>query len=116
MSTTTVQSDQLPTTIRAYLAAHATRDVDAALRVFAPTAVVVDQDQTFRGSEDILRFLRKAGTEFTYTTEFVGAQRIDDAHWVVTNRLKGDFPGGTVELSYRFVMEDDLITELVIGL
>ena len=110
-----IQPAQLPATIRGYLAAHAARDADAALRAFAPDAVVVDQGQTFRGTDEILGFLREAGAEFSYTTELIGAQRIDDAHWVATNRLEGDFPGGVAELDYRFTIDGDLITELVIA-
>jgi ketosteroid isomerase-like protein len=112
---TTIQPTQLPDPIRAYLAAHAAGEADAAARTFAPTAVVVDQGQTFRGTQEILDFLRDAGGEFTYTTELIGAQRLDDAHWIAANRLEGDFPGGVAELSYRFTLADDLIVELVIA-
>jgi ketosteroid isomerase-like protein len=114
-TSTSIQSAELPATIRDYLAAHAARDVDTALGAFAPFAVVVDQDQTFRGAEEILRFLRQAGAEFSYTTELTGAERVDDTHWVATIRLGGDFPGGVADLSYSFAMEGELITELVIA-
>ncbi|MGD9529838.1 MAG: nuclear transport factor 2 family protein, partial [Pseudonocardia sp.] len=97
-----IEPAQLPPTIRGYLRARAARDTDAALRAFTPTAVVVDQDESFRGTERILGFLREAGAEFSYTTELIGARRIDDAHWVATNRLEGDFPGGVADLDYRF--------------
>ncbi|WP_369255222.1 nuclear transport factor 2 family protein [Geodermatophilus amargosae] len=113
---TGIRPDQLPAPIRGYLAAHAARDADAALRAFTPTAVVVDDGTTHRGTEEIRRFLSRAGAEFSYTTELVGAQRVDDAHWVAVNRLEGDFPGGVVELGYRFVMDGDLIAELDIAL
>ena len=112
---TTIDPTQLPATIRAYLAAHAAGEADAAARTFASTAVVVDQDETFRGTEEVLDFLRNAGGEFTYTTELIGAQRIDEAHWVAVNRIEGDFPGGVADLSYRFTLADDLLVELVIA-
>jgi hypothetical protein len=112
---TTIDPTQLPATIRAYLAAHAAKEADAASRAFAPTAVVIDQDETFRGTEEVLDFLRNAGGEFTYTTELIGAQRIDEARWVAVNRIEGDFPGGVADLSYRFTLADDLIVELVIA-
>jgi hypothetical protein len=67
------------------------------------------------GTDEIRGFLSRAGAEFTYTTELVGAQRVDDERWVVTNRLEGDFPGGVAELRYRFAMDGDLIAELVIA-
>lgn len=112
---TPVDPTQLPATIRAYLAAHAAGEADAASRTFAPTAVVVDQDETFRGAAQVLDFLRNAGGDFTYTTELIGAQRIDESHWVAVNRLEGDFPGGVADLGYRFTLADDLILELVIA-
>jgi len=112
---TSIQPDELPATVRDFLTAHAARDVDAALRAFTPTAVVVDQGQTFRGSGEVLDFLRNAGAEFSYTTELVGAQRVDGTRWVAVNRLAGNFPGGLAELDYRFAMEGHLIAELVIA-
>ncbi len=112
---TSIQPSELPATVRGFLAAHTARDVDAAIRTFTPTAVVVDQGHTFRGTDEVLGFLRSAGAEFTYTTELVGAQRIDEARYVATNRLEGDFPGSLADLDYRFAMDGDLIAELVIA-
>ncbi|MGY1640569.1 nuclear transport factor 2 family protein [Geodermatophilus sp. SYSU D00703] len=112
---TSIQPGELPAAVRGFLAAHAARDVDAAIRAFGPTAVVVDQGQTFRGADEVRGFLSDAGAEYTYTTELIGAQRIDDARCVVTHRLEGDFPGGVVELGYSFAMDGDLIAELVIA-
>ena len=110
---TSISHDQLPATIRGYLAAHVAGDADTALRAFTPTAVVVDDGRTYRGTEEVRRFLSKA--EFDYTTTFLAAERTDDGHWTVTNRLEGDFPGGVVDLRYRFVMDGDLVAELVIA-
>lgn len=112
---TSIQPSELPATIRGFLTAHAARDVDAAIRAFSSTAVVVDQGQTFRGTDEVREFLRSAGVEFTYTTELIGAQRIDDTHCVATNRREGDFPGGLAELDHRFAMDGDLVVELVIA-
>ena len=90
--------------------------MDAAARTFAPTAVVVDQGETFRGTAEVLGFLRHQGGEFTYTTELLGASaRSTTTHWVAVNHLEGDFPGGVADLDYRFTLDDGLITELEIG-
>lgn len=104
----------LPATIRAFLAAHVARETDAALRAFTPDAVIVDQGESFRGTERVRWFLEHAGSEFTYTTELIGAQRRDERHWVAVNHIEGDFPGGVADLSYRFTLTDDLISELTI--
>jgi hypothetical protein len=112
---TSIRPDQLPAPIRGFLDAHVARDGDAALRAFSATAVVVDDGTTYRGSEEVRRFLAEAGDGFRYTTELISAQRVDDTHWIATHRLEGDFPGGVVELAYRFAMAGDLIAELVIA-
>jgi ketosteroid isomerase-like protein len=109
---TTIQPTELPAPIRGFLAAHVARDADTAIRAFTPDAVVTDEGRTFRGTEEILGFLRHSGSEFSYTTELTGAQRLDDEHWVVVNHLEGDFPGGVVDLAYRFTMAADRIAEL----
>lgn len=113
--TQTIDPTDLPTTVRAFLAAHTAREVDAAARTFTADAVVTDQGETFRGSEQVRSFLEHAGSEFTYTTELIGARRVDDAHWVAVIQLEGDFPGGVADLDYRFTLAGDLISELAIG-
>ncbi len=105
----------LPATVRDYLAAHTARDTDAALAAFAPTAVVVDDGRTYRGTDEVRGFLADAGSEFTYTTDLVAAQRLDADRWTATLHLEGDFPGGVVDLVYRFVMAGGRIAELVIA-
>ena len=112
---TDLPSDLLPTTVSGFFAAHVVRDAETASSFFTEDAVVVDQGETFRGRGHIHAFLRDAGSEFRYTTEQIGARRVDDAHWVVTVRLEGTFPGGVAELDYRFALRDDVVAELVIA-
>lgn len=114
-ATDAIEPSGLPAVIRSYLAAHMARDADTAVRAFTSDAVVTDEGHTYRGTDQVLEFLRSAGGQFTYTTDLVAAERVDDAHWVATNRLEGDFPGGVVELRYRFALVDDLVAELVIA-
>jgi ketosteroid isomerase-like protein len=110
-----IRPDELPATIRRFLAAHSAREAGAAARAFTHDAVVVDQNETFRGTEQVRHFLQSSGSEFTYTTELIAARRDDDAHWAVVNRIEGDFPGGVADLDYRFTVTDGLIKELTIG-
>ncbi|MDS0139271.1 MULTISPECIES: nuclear transport factor 2 family protein [unclassified Amycolatopsis] len=111
----TQHTDLLPATVREFLAAHIARDAGTASSFLTEDAVLVDQGETFHGREKTHAFLRDAGSEFEYTTEQIGARRVDDAHWVVTVRLEGTFPGGVAELDYRFALRDGLIAELVIA-
>ena len=112
---TDLPSNLLPTTVREFFAAHVVHDADTASSLLTEDAVIVDQDETFRGKEEVHAFLRDAGSEFEYTTEQIGAHRVDDNHWVVTVRLEGTFPGGVAELDYRFTLRDGLIADLVIA-
>ncbi len=111
----TVPITSLPPAVRAYLTAHAARDVDGALAAFAPTAQVTDQGETFEGTAAIRRFLDAAGAEFTYTTRHLGAQRTAGSTWDVQVRIEGDFPGGVADLTYRFELSDDLVRRLDIA-
>jgi hypothetical protein len=45
---------------------------------------------------------------------FIGAARVDDAHSDVVQHLDGDFPGGVVDLHYRFTLSGALIIQLTI--
>lgn len=112
---TRIPPAELPPAVRDYLTAHEAHDVEGALRAFAPSAVVVDDGTTYRGTAEVRQFLARAGTAYRYTTRLVGVQRVDDARWVVTCRLEGDFPGGVVDLRYRFVLSEALVAELVIA-
>ncbi len=40
---------------------------------------------------------------------------LDEASYVASNRLEGDFPGGLADLYHRFALDGDLIAELVIA-
>lgn len=112
---TDIDPTDLPGPIRSFLDARVARDTDTACRSFGPDPVVVDDGRTYRGADEVRAFLLEAGAEFRYTIELVGAQRVDDEHWVVFNRIEGDFPGGAADLAYRFTMDGDDITELLIA-
>ena len=111
---TTVEPGRLPAVITAYLAAHRTRDLDRALACYTDDAVAVDEGSTYRGHQEIRDWLTRTGSEYTYTSDLVAAERDDDNHWVATHHLEGDFPGGTVDLRFQFTLRDDRIAELVI--
>ncbi|WP_148574625.1 nuclear transport factor 2 family protein [Nocardioides caldifontis] len=114
-SPTAIDPAQLPASVRGYLDARAASDVDAALRAFTPEATITDEGRTYRGPEELLKFLQHAGAQYQFTIELVGAQRVDDRRWVASHRLEGNFPGGVAELDFTFVLDGDLVAELVIA-
>ena len=110
-------TESLPTAITTYLeAADPSRpaDLDTLMSIFAADATVTDEGRTYRGDE-IRAWREHTASEYTYTVELLGTERIDDDHYVLTNHLEGDFPGGQVNLKYRFALRDDLITSLEIA-
>ncbi|MEU4151145.1 nuclear transport factor 2 family protein [Streptomyces sp. NPDC026659] len=106
---------ELPEVVRRYLRAHDAHDVPAALATFTTGATVADDGQTHEGTAAITRWLERTGSEYTYTTTLVGAERDGPDRYTVVQHLEGDFPGGTVDLRYRFVLDRGLISGLDIA-
>ncbi|MBP8532570.1 nuclear transport factor 2 family protein [Streptomyces sp. MK37H] len=113
--TTPLDATDLPDAVKRYLKAHNEHDVSAASTALAPDATVVDDGNTYEGIPAIERWLDRATSEFTYTTTFLGAEHEGPDHCTVTQRLEGDFPGGTVDLRYRFTLHQGLISHLTIA-
>lgn len=111
---TTTSWDELPATITTYLTAHEAKDAATAIKTFAADAVVTDEGHTYRGIDEIRGWLNSAGTEYTFTTDFVGATTLDPARIDVVQHLEGNFPGGVADLHFRFTTDGALISRLVI--
>lgn len=105
----------VPNAIRQYQAAHDSHDVAVALAQFTLTASVIDDGKKYDGTVGVETFLRKAGSEYTYTRTLIAAEEVSVNCWRVTNRLEGNFPGGIVDLSYEFLLEEGFISRLVIA-
>ena len=103
-----------PDVIRRYLEAQDRRDTAAALAAFTPDAHVLDDGQDYRGLDAVRDWLTKASTQFSYTRTFLDAKSERPNVWLVSNRLRGDFPGGVVDLRYTFTLVDGLIADLAI--
>jgi len=108
---TNTTTEQLPTTIRAFIEAHEARDADAALALLTPGAVISDVGESFTGEDSLRRFVSEAGAEFTYTDE-ITTVTLEGEIWVVGHHLEGDFPGGVADLDYRFSLEGEQIARL----
>ncbi|MET8368368.1 nuclear transport factor 2 family protein [Micromonospora profundi] len=111
---TVISWDELPAPIAAYLPAHQARDTETAISAFAADAEVTDEGRTHRGPDEIRFWLDNGASEYTYTTEFVGASRTGEGQIDVVQHLEGNFPGGSADLHYRFDLEGALIRRLVI--
>ncbi len=105
-------TDHVPDIITTYQLAHDRHDIDAALATFSPDATVVDDGRTHVGTAEIRAWLDRTTNEFTYTRSLTGADDHGDGAYTVRNHLAGNFPGGQVDLRYRFELRDDLIQSL----
>ncbi|MFG1905694.1 nuclear transport factor 2 family protein [Kribbella sp. NPDC048928] len=85
------------------------------LAAFATDATVVDNEHSYTGHDEIHRWREAEMSKYTYTVMATHVEKFDDTRYVVTNRLEGDFPGGVVDIIYRFTLAGDLITRLEIA-
>ncbi|WBB53795.1 nuclear transport factor 2 family protein [Verrucosispora sp. WMMD573] len=106
--------DELPAAITTFLPAHEARDTKTAIDAFALDALVTDEGRTYHGRDKIRGWLERSSSEYTYTTEFVSATHGGEAGWDIVQHLEGDFPGRMVDLHYRFTLDGERITRLVI--
>jgi hypothetical protein len=106
--------DILPGVVTGYLAAHQARDMDKAGACFVPDALVRDDGHTHRGTDEIRDWLARGNGEYRWTATLTGATRIDDSRYEARQHIEGDFPGGVVDLRFRFTLRDGLVSELVI--
>ena len=105
----------MPDVIDRYLRAHDRLDTDASLATFAPDAAVVDDGHTYVGLDAIRGWLDHGASEYTYTRTLTGVDGDGADTFVVHNHLAGDFPGGEVDLRFRFELSDGLIRRLEIA-
>ncbi|MFE7779170.1 nuclear transport factor 2 family protein [Streptomyces sp. NPDC057445] len=110
----TIDPAALPDVITRYLDAHREHDTVRAVTAFTGDATVVDDGRTYDGTEAIEEWLNRSSSEYTYTIGLTRAHRTDDTHFVATQHLEGDFPGGVVDLRYRFSLRGGRIERLVI--
>ena len=108
----------LPTVISDYLAASDRGDLDALVACFSDDAVVLDEDQEWLGRAGIRQWREKVANAYEYTVEVRGVAQQGSVDGVqrydVHTHLEGNFPGGTVDLTFRFGLRDDRITTLQI--
>jgi NADPH:quinone reductase-like Zn-dependent oxidoreductase len=109
-----VSGPPLPPVVSRYLHSHEGKDVAVALETFSSDATVRDQEATYRGTSEIERWLDATSRELTYSIEALAVRVDPDGDIVVSTRLEGDFPGAEVELDYRFTLDGDRITKLLI--
>ena len=110
--------NSLPTIISDYMAASDSKDVDAIVACFTDDAVVIDENQEWRGRARIREWRERVATAYEYTVEVrdvASRGQVDglERHDIDTH-LEGNFPGGTVDLTNRFGLRDGYVARLEI--
>lgn len=85
------------------------------VEAFTADARVTDEGIDYDGRDGIPAWLDKTLSEYTYTTALIGQHQEGPDQWTVLAHLEGDFPGGVVDLRYRFSLEQDRISRLIIA-
>ncbi|MFE7710422.1 nuclear transport factor 2 family protein [Streptomyces sp. NPDC057486] len=110
--TQNIAPEALPEVITRFLNSHRAHDTATALSAFRADATVTDEGKTHGGVPAIETWMTQSASEYTYTIELIGAQKVDADRYVATHHLEGNFPGGVVDLHYRFTLSDGLIEDL----
>jgi hypothetical protein len=106
--------DGLPEVITGYLKAYQARDLDTAIERYTNDASVTDEGRTYNGPDEIRAWLSRSANEYSYTIEMTAATKLGDERYDATHHLEGNFPGGKVDLHFRFTLHDGKIARLVI--
>lgn len=114
MTNQPIALDQLPATVSAYLKSHSAPGTASEFALFTTDATVVDDGHTHVGIDAVMAWMNKTVGEYTYTTTPISAERTGEHRYTVAQHLEGDFPGGEVDLYFRFTLRDGLIQHLVI--
>src|SRR4029077_17727366 len=108
-------ANDAPTAVTGYFEADARRDVEGVVGLFKPDGEVEDEGETWQGTARIRAWREGPASRFQYTTELFNTTRIGDDQYAVSGRLRGNFPGGTADLTWHFTLEGDRISRLRIG-
>lgn len=99
--------EDCPDAVRAYLILAEAEDRTAAVSLFVEDAHVTDDGHDYIGVTQIRAWLGRVASQYTYTTTPISTN--SDAATRTTSircRLEGTFPGGMVDLDYRFQLDD----------
>lgn len=101
----------LPKPIADYVDANARLDVEGMLQPFASDALFLDNGRRFKGREELRTLIENevVAAKAIFTP---GSLRHEGEQIVVEGPAHGDFPGSPIQFSYRFTIENDLITAL----
>lgn len=105
--------DNLPKPIALYVSAENSGDTKLFDECFAVDAIVRDESETHTGLAEIKKWKTETKRKYQHTVDPLRIVE-QDARFVVTSRLAGNFPGSPIELDFAFTIEGDKIVSLEI--
>jgi hypothetical protein len=106
--------DTIPDVITRYLRAADEQDAKKLAGCFTADGTVLDEGVTYVGRDEIIGWREGALSKWTYTTTVLRTESVSDLEHLVFAHIEGDFPGGVADLTYRFALDDELISALSI--
>ncbi len=106
---------EIPPTIERYFECDSRRDVESILGLFAENATVIDEGRTWQGPADLRAWQLGPASRYEYTVTLSGIESMGEETYQVSCRLDGNFPGGSAELRFRFILTGDVIEVLEIA-
>ncbi|MFZ4832401.1 nuclear transport factor 2 family protein [Rouxiella sp. Mn2063] len=103
----------LPSAIAGYFAADK-QDAATVAQYFTENALVVDEQKTHRGRAAIYQWKAETSSKYSYISEPISIAHNGEIITVIS-RLTGNFPGSPIDLSYAFILENNTIARLEIG-
>lgn len=103
----------LPNVIEELVKAQNLFDSSAYTDCFSETAIVIDEEQTYNGRNEIKQWIEDANRQYKITME-VTKYSETDLIGILTAKVSGDFEGSPVLLDYHFEIADNKIVRLEI--
>lgn len=112
--TDTTHDAQTPAVITRYLKAVDDTDFKALASCFTPDGSVVDEDITYRGRNEIIGWREATASKWEYSSSVKSTKALSATECLAVVHVEGNFPGGEADLTYRFSLDDGLISALSI--
>jgi ketosteroid isomerase-like protein len=89
-------------------------DIEAITARFTSDAVVEDEGATYRGIDEVARWVEKTHSEYRFTLEPLDSEQ-DGGEIIVTCSVSGTFAGSPIQLRFFFNMAGNKIAALKSG-
>ncbi|KQT36012.1 nuclear transport factor 2 family protein [Methylophilus sp. Leaf414] len=103
----------LPPILATYFEATNAQNVDLYASCFSENAKVKDQKEIIQGRQNIANWNREVNEQYNSASAVKSWIQTSDGVEVITE-VAGTFPGSPIELTFRFKLQDNRITELEI--